>query len=93
MNTKLIGLGGLFALPSDSSLEGKLRVMSALELRHGILGASIWVEPRHQVLTRECIGDVLEVVAAGIALMEHAETIPSLADLLEKERLRVLEVP
>lgn len=91
INTKLAELGSLFTLPSDSSLGDKLRVMSALELRYGILGASIWVEPGHQVLTRQCIDDVLGATAAGIALMEHAANIPSLADLLAEERLGTLE--
>ena len=91
MNTKLIGLGGLFALPSDLSLGDKLGAMSAMELRCGILGASIWVEPGHQVLSSECVDDVLGATAAGIALMEHAATIPSLTDLLEEERLGALE--
>ncbi len=91
MNKKTVGLGCLFALPSDSSLGDKLRVMSTLELRHRILGASIWVEPGHQVLTRQCIDDVLGATAAGIALMERAATVPFLADLLAEERLRMLE--
>ncbi len=92
-NTKLLGLGNIFALPPDASLEEKLGAVSALELRHGILGVGIQVESGHRVLTRECIDDVLGAITAGVALMEHAETIPSLADLPERERRGAFEVP
>lgn len=90
-NTKLLGLGSIFALPSTASLGGKLEMMSALELEHGILGVSIQVESGQRVLTRECIDDVLGAITAGIALMEHADTVPSLTDLLERERLGMHE--
>ena len=92
-NTKLLGLGSIFALPPDALLGEKLGAVSALELGHGILGVSIRVESGQRVLTRECIDDVLGAITAGIALMERADTIPSLADLLEQERRGAFEVP